>query len=55
MPDNALVRDKLLFSPLYSSWMIGCTDTCKSHHTQSTAYLIGEFAAEKIIEQYHLG
>jgi hypothetical protein len=25
-----------------------------SNHTQSTAYVLGEMAAEKIIEQYHL-
>lgn len=29
------------------------TDLC-SNHTQSTAYLIGETAAEKIIAEYEL-
>jgi hypothetical protein len=29
------------------------TDTC-SNHTQSTAYLVGETAAEKIIAEYGL-
>jgi choline dehydrogenase-like flavoprotein len=57
--ENLRVVD-LSILPLLPKYTFSCTsggqaDSRNSNHTQSTAYLVGETAAEKLIEEYGLG